>query len=555
MMVGTKSKSTLKTMVIGLDGATFDVILPFIKEKRLPTLARLLEEGAWGELQSTIPPITAAAWTSFMTGENPGKHGIIGFTKTGTGEYSEEQVVTTKDFAGKTFFDIMSDAGMRVGVITVPVTYPPWDINGIMISGYPSPDNAKIYSVTRDIVLNIEEPLNFSADYYQVSTEEQIVEDCVYRDRLRSDLTFDLLGQHEFDCFVVVLGGTDRAQHDYWKYYDPNYPGVRSEDRKRFQDAIYRNYELADEQIAKFLNIYGEGTNLVIISDHGAGRHPFKFFNVNLWLKRNGWLQIENTKALPREVLRKMYYGLQRFLVSKNKKSTPLLPKVKPRRSMTGGGTGRVMNWQKTQAFYYPLGYPTGGIMINLEARQPMGVVKSGEEYDYLVNGIIQRLLEYRDETTGEKVVEQAFRREEIYDGPYAHSFPDVIYVLNPGYESGKEIFGSIISSVPQFRLSKISGLHLTNGIFIARGPDIRSCQVKGARLIDIAPTLLYGSGLPIPRSMDGEVLESIFKENILKERPATYSTWKGKTIEKDFAVGSPENEEMKEKLRSLGYI
>ena len=83
-----KDKPTLKTMILGLDGATFDVMLPFIKEKKLPTLAYLLENGAWGELESTIPPVTAAAWPSFMTGENPGKHGILDFMKATIGRKS-----------------------------------------------------------------------------------------------------------------------------------------------------------------------------------------------------------------------------------------------------------------------------------------------------------------------------------------------------------------------------------------------------------------------------------------------------------------------------------
>jgi len=550
-----QSKSKLKTMIIGLDGATFDLILPFIKENKLPTFARLLEKGAWGKLESTIPPITAAAWTSFMTGQNPGNHGIINFTKAGINEASGEEIVTTEDFAGKTFFDVMSNNGMKVGVITVPITYPPWDINGIMISGYPSPDNDKIYFMSKDISVDVNEPLNFSAEYYRISSEEQIIEDCLYRDKLRADLMFDLLDRYEFDCFVIVLGGTDRSQHDYWKYHDPHYPSVSDDDRKKFQDAIFRNYKLADEQIAKFLDMYGEETNLFIISDHGAGRHPFNFFNVNLWLRKNGWLKLDAKKALVREALRKIYLAFMPLLVPKNKKTTRLLPKLKQRSTKLGGGSGKVFDWNKTSAFYYPLAYPAGGIMINLKGRQPCGIVKPGCEYDDLVNAIIQSLLEYRDEKTGEKIVERAYSRQQVYQGPYVHNFPDIVYVLNPNYESGKEILGSIVSPVPQIRLSKKSGLHLMNGIFIAHGPKIKPSQISGARIIDVAPTVLYATGLCIPKAMDGVILRDIFKEQVLQQHQAEYLSWKGERPTKEVVLETQEHDEMKEKLRSLGYL
>ncbi|MBU4288000.1 MAG: alkaline phosphatase family protein [Proteobacteria bacterium] len=553
-----KSKQTLKTMIIGLDGATFDIILPLIKKQQLPTFSRLLKEGAWGELESTIPPVTAAAWTSFMTGENPGKHGIISFMQPNIASYSNIQnqdTVTTKNFSGKTFFDVMSKEGFRIGVITVPVTYPPWDINGIMISGYPCPDNDKIYSISNSISINISEPLNFGAEYYKTASEEQIIEDCIYRDKLRSILTFDLLNRYEFDCFVIVLGGIDRACHDYWKYYDPEYPGVKNEDREKFKDAIFRNYKLADEELGKFLEIYGDDVNLFIISDHGSGRHPFHFFNANLWLKNNGFLKINGNKVLAREILRKTFHGLQSILTPKHKKSTSFFRKIKPRSNVNIVGVNKLFDWENTKAFYYPLIYPADGIMINLKGRQPKGSVNPGKEYDDLTNSIIYNLLEYRDKNTGEKVIEKAFRREEIYSGPYVNNFPDIVYILNSRFVGGNELLSSIISPVPNFRLSKKSGLHLMNGIFISHGPDIKPNRIQGARIIDIAPTVLYSSGLSIPDSMDGVVLESIFKDNFMQNRPVSFFNWKEKIEQKDFSLQKEENEQMKEKLKSLGYI
>jgi len=171
------------------------------------------------------------------------------------------------------------------------------------------------------------------------------------------------------------------------------------------------------------------------------------------------------------------------------------------------------------------------------------------------VNNIIKSLLEYHDENTGEKVVDRALRREEIYNGPYINTFPDIVYVLNPNYENGKELFGPVTSPVQDLRLAKISGLHSMDGIFIAYGPQIKPCHVQGSKIIDVAPTVLYATGLPIPKDMDGGVLKNIFKDDILKNRTAEFFDADKTTISRKIAIESREKEQMKEKLRALGYI
>jgi len=557
-IVAMKSKSTLKTVIIGLDGATFNFILPFIGEGKLPTFKYLLQKGAWGELESTIPPVTAAAWPSFLTGQNPGKHGILNFLQAGSANISgnqEGEIVTTKNFAGRTFIDIMSNHGLRIGVITVPVTYPPWKLNGVMISGYPSPDNDKIYSISEGYSFTLSEPLNFSAAYYKHATQEEILRDCLHRDNLRSLLAFDLFGRYEFDCFIIVFGGIDRAQHNYWKYFDPNYPGVSDAERRVFRDAIFLNYKFADEQIARFLAHFGARANIFIISDHGAGRHPFHFFHGNSWLRHGGFLKLNLPKALAREAMKRSYRNLKRVLTPSSKSSTTFLSGIKAVAEKKGGGIARIFDWSQTSAFFHALQHPVGGIVINLKGRQPKGCVHPGKEYKNLVDAILHNLLDYTDPATGRKVIQEAKRREDIYAGPYVENFPDIVYTLNPHYTPGTEIFGSPISKVPTFRLSKLSGVHQMKGIFIAHGPKIRSVHLKGARIIDIAPTVLASNGLPIPQSMDGAVLKETFIDGAALHSILDEYELKPETETEGFSLEENEIEEMKDKLRSLGYI
>src|SRR6516162_10734134 len=127
-----------RVFVIGWDGATFDLIRPWVKEGKLPTIAKLMEEGVYGNLRSTLPPMTFPAWTSFMTGKNPGKHGIFDFTRPRAGTYELEFVNGGKR-QGKTFWQILSDAGREVVSISLPCTFPPNKVNGVMISGFDAP--------------------------------------------------------------------------------------------------------------------------------------------------------------------------------------------------------------------------------------------------------------------------------------------------------------------------------------------------------------------------------------------------------------------------------
>ncbi|OGL44896.1 MAG: hypothetical protein A2W05_06485, partial [Candidatus Schekmanbacteria bacterium RBG_16_38_10] len=405
------------------------------------------------------------------------------------------------------------------------------------------------------ITLNIDEPLNFSAEYYRNSTEEQIIEDCIHRDRLRADLSMDLLRRYEFDCFTVVLGGIDRSQHDYWKYHDPDYPNVSKLRREKFKDSIYRNYKLADDVISEFLKIYGDNTNIFILSDHGAGRYPSSYFNINLWLKKNGFLKTINRKAVPREVLKLIYFNLMRLLTPNNKKKSSVLPKLHRQSKQTGGGSGKVFNWNHTKAFFHPLLFPAGGIMINLRGRQASGIVNSGSEYDELRDEIIRKLLEVREPKTGENVIVRAYRREEVYNGPYVGDFPDIIYILNNKYESGRMLYGKTISRVPDFVLSKKSGMHLMNGILIGFGPMIKPGRIDGARIVDIAPTIIYSTELPVPGDMDGIVLKEIFRDEILSKKPIEYFDWSSKSAQADTSLNRDEEEQMKAKLRGLGYL
>src|SRR5258708_11462961 len=166
--------------VIGLDGATFDLIHPFIAQGFLPNLQSLISKGSYGELSSTIPPVTASAWTSFMTGKNPGKHGLFDFMQRRKNSY-DLAPVSAFDRDGKAVWEIASELGKKCIVIGVPVTYPPTPLNGLMVTGMLTPRGAADYTyppeLKNEIAGAIGEYIVYSDEVYSKGRGEIFLND------------------------------------------------------------------------------------------------------------------------------------------------------------------------------------------------------------------------------------------------------------------------------------------------------------------------------------------------------------------------------------------
>src|SRR5690606_17716249 len=144
-----------RIVVIGLDGATWDLLRPRMNDGRLPNLARLARSGATGDLESIYPPETPAAWPSFMTGKNPGKHGVFDFLVYDP-ESKTERPVNAGLRVGKTLWEYLSDAGKTSLVLNVPPTYPPASIRGAMVTDFLTPADAQDYTHPRELAAEFE---------------------------------------------------------------------------------------------------------------------------------------------------------------------------------------------------------------------------------------------------------------------------------------------------------------------------------------------------------------------------------------------------------------
>lgn len=560
-MKNSLQKKNIKLVVIGLDGATWDVINPLVNKGWLPNLRSLMGNGCHGYLRSTMPPFSPPAWSSFMTGMNPGKHGIFGFVNFNPESYSqiESKMVTSSTIAGYTIFDILSILGYRIASISVPITYPAWPVNGYMVSGEPIPDTYELAVFPDSFARRLQSRYAFPSSFWSKSNEE-IIQGLLAMDDSRTDLAIQLMSEDDLDALFIVLGATDRVQHNFWRFHDPGF-GARLglPHEPKYESVIIDTYRRADENIGRIFSHLGEDTLVFIMSDHGGGPAATNLFHINAWLQENGYLQVEHGKDnLARDMHKTVLY-LRRLM------DTPVgskLRQVLPEK-MVSQGRALVrniaqINWHETRAYRFPIYPPLEGIVINVAGRQPQGIVNPGDDYERIRREICDQLRHVTDPVNGGPLIIDIFLREEIYSGPHIERSPDIILVLKENFTGGTGLSSTLTSPVDPLTLKKVNGEHRMNGILLARGPMIKeNWTIEGACLQDIAPTLLYSLGLPVSDKMDGQVLEALFTQDFLLENPEVKSL-EFKRVEPvlpEFSLTKEDELQIEEQLKKLGYL
>lgn len=550
-----------KVIVIGLDGATFRLLGPLIAAGQLPALASIIERGIRGSLRSTLPPNSAAGWTAFMTGKNPGKTGIFGFFALAEGGY---QVTLNNggQVRARTLWEIASDAGKRVAVINVPYTYPPRPVNGILVSGMDAPG-----------VQHATYPPEFAAELLRVCPDYQIEMPPVKRHReIKKQWFAENLADYveaqwlalryaertvRPDLVVSVFTATDRVHHWVMDDVDSHHPLHDSSSANRYGHLLGDLYSQLDGVIKTILETMDDQTTLFIVSDHGANGF-YRRFLINHWLHRQGWLRLISGATLSpvQQVVR--YLRRQSRLYGLARRVKTVLPFIKRtqfhRKSLGLSWRLQIMDWAHTRAFYV-----NGlGVRLNLQGREPAGIVKPAES-DAVRDQIIRGLQAVRDPESGAPVYAAVYRREEVYHGPYLDQAADIILEESTLNSDARLNFSTSGALHPHrldelFAVKRLPGDHDLEGILLAVGRGIRSgAPVNGARLIDLAPTLLYTLGLPIPQDMDGNVLVDMFDETFTGHQPIAYCEPTGEPAQEfELAVV---DELVEQRLRELGYF
>jgi predicted AlkP superfamily phosphohydrolase/phosphomutase len=551
----------LQLLIIGLDGATFDVIRPMIASGELPNLTALMNNGSSGFLESTVPPFSPPAWTSFMTGFNPGRHGIFGFVNFDPLSYAhlDSRPVTARSLAGHTFFDILGNAGYRLAVITVPITFPAWAINGYMVAGEPCPDTETGLAYPTSLAAELPDRYAFLSTFWSKPNDE-IIAGLVEMDDRRTALALQLMEEKELDVMVLVLGATDRAQHNFWRYYDPSFGAKLNLPREAdYDDVIPDIYRRADKSIGRLVARMGKDTAVFIISDHGGGPAAMHYLHTNAWLQQQGLLSVSQSRDSMVSGLRRVVIAARRSLGTEvEHRLRGLLPNRAIEQGRALVRNVAQIDWSLTRAYRFPMYPPAEGIVINVAGRQPQGIVQSGGEYEQLREQILKQARQLINPATGQPVVVRAYKREELYDGPHTARAPDLVLILAEDYRGSANVHPPVITAVAPSMYSKVNGEHRMHGILMAGGPMIgQDNWVENARLVDMAPTILYTLGLPVPEEMDGIVLVDLFSPQYLDTHPIQYSQQGavGTIGSADTGLALEEEEQIRRQLDRLGYL
>ena len=519
-----------KTLVIGIDGATFDIIKPLIAEGRLPTFEKILATGAHGKLRSTSPAMTAPAWTSFMTGKNPGKHGLFHFIEFDKGNYSYS-VINASRRRSKTIFRLAGEAGKKVISINVPVTYPPEPTNGIMISGMLSPKDETFTHppeltsqlLDKGYIVDVLEAEGDVSDDYIRRVSEMTVK--------RTETACELLSTNEWDLAMVVFVGADRLQHLFWG-------------RK---EVLHDHYILLDGLIRKLIDLAGDSAHVMLMSDHGFSTVKGGFC-VNQWLADNGYVRKHRfLPTLPNRF--QDFLGYNRRSLWHRIKYTILHLGALLTRGRLIGYPEISINYAKSRAF----ARPAEVVIVNRKSRFANGFVDD-KEYEQCKKSIAEGLRNLRDKEDGSPIIGEVLTREEAYSGDCIDDAPDI--VLLPGDNAYSFLaFGQHRSYIR--RSGKTQSNHAMNGIFAITGPDIKpGVETSGLSIMDCMPTLMHLLGLKIPEDVDGRIVTEIFREGspAANRKPEFQESSQLAEGEKT-GFTSEDQKSIEEKLKGLGYL
>lgn len=540
----------MKAAVIGLDGATFEIIDLLIARGRLPNLARLINEGTSGLLRSSVTPNSFPGWTSAATGTSEGRHGIF-MPLVRRDDNFTLKAMSTLDIKAKPVWELLTERGRRVGVINDPCSYPALPVNGFLVCGMLWPGGDAPYTFPQELAAEIERAVpGYIVDVnLHGKDKEQINRELLQSIELRLQATHYLMKSREWDLFWAVFTESDRAQHRLWAAMDKSHP-KHGEQPLSLQNAILDIYERLDGAVGALAAQLDAETALFIVSDHGFG--PFyAAYDIPRWLLDEGYLVERGEKAKLKSALKKIgvldevasvYQAVKKPF---QKEIGYGAAKLKSQESTTEDYFAK-LDWSRTRA-YYTL---DGGVRLNLKGREPHGIIEPGGEAERLKQEIKDKLLAKRF-PNGAPVFRYIVTQEEAFDGPYRHYAPDLIIAINHGAYNGPLKGDKCLTPS-----NHNTGEHTPDGVFIAYGKNIRKgARITGAHLKDVAPTVLYCLDEPLTPEMDGRALCEVFTDdfNAVREIKRAGTSYREPIEQTDEDLY--DDEEVAEKLRSLGYI
>ena len=556
-----------KTLVVGLDAACWEYLDPLLNSGQMPTLARFMGTGVWGKLHSTMPPWTPTAWSSIITGKNPGKHGIFGMLWKRPGSYEFTPTNATLR-VGTPFWNTLNNYGIKTGIVNVPFTYPVKSVDGFLVCGFGTPNSASEIAYPREVADWVRDKFRDFRPEVEAELLTLAPPDEIYVAEKQQQATFveiagELANCHQVDVLVINLMFPDHANH-----------------KMPEMEQVQAAYCQTDRDLTRLIDLFCPD-NVIILSDHGSSRLKGDFM-LDVWLRDHGYyVSQENTSVersatfnwllthffqeqlgwsgIKEKVIRRLIkesifwfpgWMRQRFW---NRIET-VFPYA--RRYLVWSGKP---DYSSTKVF--PGSVYSGLLYLNLVERDGKGIIPLEARQD-IGREIAAKLSQVKEPDSGEPLFSNIYLAEDLYTGPEVTYAPDLIldaYQSNWNLRMRKDYFPSPPREVVDRYFvtdakQRDFGWHSREGIFVFSGPAFNEGAAPfEAKLPDIPATLLHLYGVPIPEDYDGvvrvEAMASAYRTQPVKYQP-------GDATERQEEVYSPEEEEaLVSHLKALGYL
>jgi len=544
-------KALRPALVLGLDGASFDVIRPLAAAGRLPNLAGWMKTGAGAVLHSTVPPVSFPAWSSFATGLDPGAHGLFDFTQKLPGRYAL-RFTNASDRSGATLFGRVCGAGGRVLALGMPATFPPEPVDGLLVAGFDAPvstgssaraasDPALYEAIAARCGPWMRAAPDESADsegWHEAAAERLAL--CVAQ---KSAFALEALAQLRAagrapHLVCVVFSESDTVAHHFWRDHDAASPRHDPRASSLRREAIAAVYGALDAACGALRAAVGSEAACFVVSDHGAGGAARRVVHLNRRLEETGLLTFTRSRTSSDRLARLARDTALRLLPPRLREAAFRRLRPAAARLESAARFGGI-DWAKTAAFSEEANTQPG-VWINLGGREAEARVAAAD-HERARDEVITALLDWKLPGGG-PVVARARRREQVYAGPYVGRAPDVVVelALDGGYGLSLVPTPRGGGPAPALRWLEehelaggrgrgMNGTHRPEGIWIENGTDAPAFPTGQAALTEAAAAILRGMGLGTAAAPTGP------------SAPRAYS---------------PEEEAIvAERLRRLGYL
>jgi predicted AlkP superfamily phosphohydrolase/phosphomutase len=466
-----------KMFILGLDCATPQLVFDKYLTS-LPTIAGLIKNGKFGLLESSIPPVTVPAWMSMMTGKDPGQLGFYGFTDREGHSYRVNKIITHSDVKAKTLWDYAGDSDLSSIVINLPQTYPPREINGIMVASFLTPDKLLNYTYPKDISEEIDDIADgdyiIDVENFRTSDKSALLSQIYEMTEKRFEVLKNFVRTKDWDLFIAVEMGIDRLHHGFWAYCFEDHRLY--DDANEFKNVIFEYYQYIDKKLAELIELFDDDTELIISSDHGA-KNLKGTFCINDWLVENGYLKFKS------EITEKTKFKVED------------------------------VDWDNTTAWgdggYY------GKICFNVKGREKFGNISKDRVQELKVK--LTAELSTLEDPEGNEVKSRIIDTEELYHEVNGCP-PDLIILVG-------NLDWRVTNSVGNRELFIYESTHIDNsnhdmnGIVIySKTPrsalepqeplEIDMDSLKKYSITDITPTVLNRLKIEIPQDLYGKIIE-----------------------------------------------